>query len=90
MHQNALLTNNLDPPRKYVPWYVAQGVHSDDITKEIKINLFNFVCSNYTGPNKSPACPKTDALSISSPASVDLTISSAKQGLIQTSASNPQ
>ncbi len=55
-HANALLTDALNPPHTWVPWFVGQGVHNDDIQAQIEASLLDYVCANYTGPNRSAAC----------------------------------
>mmetsp|Transcript_8224 Transcript_8224/g.12630 ORF Transcript_8224/g.12630 Transcript_8224/m.12630 type:complete len:258 (-) Transcript_8224:149-922(-) len=59
MHEMATKTLGLDPPHEYVPWLVADGVHSENIQNDIMDSLFNYVCSVYKGPNKSEKCPST-------------------------------
>ena len=61
MHDLALKTGALDPPHQYVPWIVVDGTHDDKTQNDIMDHgLFEYVCDNYTGPNKSPACPEND------------------------------
>ncbi|XP_053320065.1 gamma-interferon-inducible lysosomal thiol reductase [Spea bombifrons] len=55
MHQNALRTEALNPPHKYVPWIVINGKHSDDLQSRAQSALFNLICETYTGP-KPDAC----------------------------------
>ncbi|XP_064424541.1 gamma-interferon-inducible lysosomal thiol reductase isoform X2 [Latimeria chalumnae] len=55
MHQNALMTNGLNPPHKYVPWIVFNGKHTDDLQNQALGALLKLVCSTYTG-QKPPAC----------------------------------
>jgi len=55
----AVATDNLNPKHTYVPWIVGQGQHTDAIQNEITASLFDYVCANYSGPNKSSACPST-------------------------------
>lgn len=56
MHQGAVLTASLDPPHKYVPWIVVDGVHDDDLQNAVSDSLLAYVCGAYEGPNRSPAC----------------------------------
>ena len=58
-HAMAQATDSLSPSHQYVPWITVDGVH--DTTKEDAIgdSLLDFVCANYTGPNKSKDCPST-------------------------------
>jgi len=58
-HQIAESTDALNPRHTYVPWVVAQGTHSDSVQNEVQSSLWNYVCSNYQGSNKSPDCPAT-------------------------------
>ena len=55
-YANALLTDALSPAHQYVPWLVGQGVHTDDIQNQLETSLLDYVCTNYTGPNKSASC----------------------------------
>ncbi|XP_069505355.1 gamma-interferon-inducible lysosomal thiol reductase [Ambystoma mexicanum] len=55
MHQNALRTNALSPPHKFVPWIVVNGKHTDDLQRQALNSLFNLVCNTYTG-TKPDAC----------------------------------
>ena len=59
-HEMALKTEALQPAHQYVPWVVANGQHTDDIQNEIMDSLLNYVCNNYTGPNKSKACDSVE------------------------------
>ena len=66
-HQMALAT-----PRnhEYVPWIIAPvagGVHDDAIQNSIQSSLLDYVCANYTGNDKSSACPSAGYMSIPSP-----------------------
>ncbi|XP_033993248.1 gamma-interferon-inducible lysosomal thiol reductase [Trematomus bernacchii] len=55
MHQNALKTQALNPPHKYVPWITVNGAHTDDLQDKASTSLFSLVCSMYKGP-KPAAC----------------------------------
>ncbi|XP_029308981.1 gamma-interferon-inducible lysosomal thiol reductase [Cottoperca gobio] len=55
MHQNALKTQALNPPHKYVPWITINGEHTEDLQNKAMTSLFSLVCSMYKGP-KHPAC----------------------------------
>ncbi|KAJ4936723.1 hypothetical protein JOQ06_001309 [Pogonophryne albipinna] len=55
MHQNALKTQALNPPHKYVPWITINGAHTDDLQDKASTSLFSLVCSMYKGP-KPAAC----------------------------------
>ncbi|XP_030074863.1 gamma-interferon-inducible lysosomal thiol reductase isoform X1 [Microcaecilia unicolor] len=55
MHQNALLTETLNPPHQYVPWIVINGKHTDELQEEAMDMLYNLICKLYTG-EKPEAC----------------------------------
>lgn len=55
-HAYALATEALNPPHKYVPWFVVNGEHSDDIQNAVGDNALAYVCKNYKGANKAAAC----------------------------------
>ena len=55
-HEIAEATEALSPSHTYVPWVVAQGVHSDDVQNAVQSNLLKYVCDNYTGSVKSKDC----------------------------------
>lgn len=46
-HQNAVQTDNLNPPHKYVPWVTLNGVHTEDIQNQAETNLIALICNNY-------------------------------------------
>ncbi|NXG23931.1 GILT reductase, partial [Grallaria varia] len=63
MHQNAQLTEALDPPHQYVPWIVINGKHTDELQAQAEASLLGLVCQLYQG-EKPEACggskaPKT-------------------------------
>lgn len=41
------LTHSLIPTVNYVPWLVADSVHTSDIQSEAEFELFKFVCNRY-------------------------------------------
>ncbi|XP_038633494.1 gamma-interferon-inducible lysosomal thiol reductase-like isoform X2 [Scyliorhinus canicula] len=49
MHQNAQMTNELEPPHNYVPWILINGEHSEDLQHQAETDLFNLVCKTYIG-----------------------------------------
>lgn len=55
MHQNALKTDALQPPHKYVPWVTINGEHTEDLQRKATTSLFALICSMYKGP-KPEAC----------------------------------
>ena len=63
-HQMATATPS---DHTYVPWVVAYGVHNDTIQNAISDSLLDYVCANYTGTDKSSACPKEGYMSIPAP-----------------------
>ena len=54
-HELAVKTDALNPPHKYVPWVVANGVHTEAIQESVMSDLMHFVCETYTGV-KPDAC----------------------------------
>ncbi|NXM31790.1 GILT reductase, partial [Oxyruncus cristatus] len=63
MHQNAQLTEALDPPHQFVPWIVINGKHTDELQAQAEASLLGLVCRLYQG-EKPEACggskaPKT-------------------------------
>ena len=63
-HAIALQTAALSPPHKYVPWVVADGVHSDDINDAVYDSLLKYVCTNYKGTKKSKDCAQFDGVQV--------------------------
>lgn len=49
MHQNALKTQALKPPHKYVPWITVNGVHTEELQDKAVSALVPLVCDLYTG-----------------------------------------
>eukprot|EP00770_Monocercomonoides_exilis_P000890 MONOS_883.1-p1 / transcript=MONOS_883.1 / gene=MONOS_883 / organism=Monocercomonoides_exilis_PA203 / gene_product=IFN-gamma-inducible-lysosomal thiol reductase precursor / transcript_product=IFN-gamma-inducible-lysosomal thiol reductase precursor / location=Mono_scaffold00014:211473-212218(+) / protein_length=156 / sequence_SO=supercontig / SO=protein_coding / is_pseudo=false len=49
MHEIGLLTENLNPPHKYVPWFVINGEHSDEIQEACEKDLTKVLCQHYKG-----------------------------------------
>ena len=47
-HQNALMTEALNPPHKYVPWVTLNGVHTEDIETQAEADLVALICKTYT------------------------------------------
>jgi len=58
MHKAAMKTSALSPPHKYVPWIVANGVHTDAIQQSAQSDLLKFVCEMYKG-TKPKECQAT-------------------------------
>ena len=56
MHLVADQTDSLNPRHTYVPWVVGQGTHNDTVQNEVTASLWNYVCDNYTGSDKSTDC----------------------------------
>lgn len=50
MHATAEVTGRLDPPHKYVPWIVVNGIHTETIQQEAQNNLPKLLCDMYKGP----------------------------------------
>ena len=49
--------NKGDSPYQYVPWVVADGVHSEAINAAVTSDLLAYVCKNFKG-EKTAACDK--------------------------------
>ncbi|KAK2946645.1 putative Gamma-interferon-inducible lysosomal thiol reductase [Blattamonas nauphoetae] len=49
MHEIAQRTDKLNPPKKYVPYFMIDGVHTEDLQKECEADLVKVVCDHYTG-----------------------------------------
>ncbi|NXF99162.1 GILT reductase, partial [Sakesphorus luctuosus] len=47
MHQNAQLTDALDPPHQYVPWIVVNGKHTDELQAQAENSLLGLICHLY-------------------------------------------
>ncbi|XP_078411982.1 gamma-interferon-inducible lysosomal thiol reductase-like isoform X2 [Cetorhinus maximus] len=61
MHQNAQMTNELDPPHNYVPWVLINEEHSEDLQHQAETDLFNLLCRTYIGHE---ACDLREDISI--------------------------
>jgi len=57
-HINAVKTENLQPPHKYVPWIVVNGIHTEEIQNEAQDDLVKLMCKTYKGSNPPAACQK--------------------------------
>ena len=66
-HAIAVQTAALSPAHTYVPWVVADGVHSDDINNAVYSSLLKYVCDNYKGTKRSPDCTKFDGVQVTPP-----------------------
>jgi len=62
-HKQALQIEALSPPHTYVPYVVADGVHTDAIQNAAGDNLLGYVCQNYKGAHKAAACDQAFELS---------------------------
>uniref|UniRef100_UPI00358FAA99 gamma-interferon-inducible lysosomal thiol reductase n=1 Tax=Myxine glutinosa TaxID=7769 RepID=UPI00358FAA99 len=49
MHKNAVRTDGLQPPHKYVPWIVINGVHTEEIQQQASNSLLAVVCHTFKG-----------------------------------------
>lgn len=49
MHKAAVKTDALNPPHKYVPWVVANGVHTEAMQEAAQKDFLKFVCDMYKG-----------------------------------------
>lgn len=58
-HAVAQATASLNPPHTYVPYITTKNGHSDSDQSAIQSSLLSYVCKNYTGSNKSSACPRS-------------------------------
>lgn len=46
-HGNAVQTESLNPPHKYVPWVTLNGVHTEEIQQEAEKDLVKLICQTY-------------------------------------------
>ena len=46
-HANALKTEALNPPHKYVPWVTLNGVHTEAIEQQAEADLVGLICVTY-------------------------------------------
>ncbi|XP_032567618.1 gamma-interferon-inducible lysosomal thiol reductase [Chiroxiphia lanceolata] len=60
MHQNAQLTEALDPPHQFVPWIVINGKHTDELQAQAEASLLGLVCHLYQG-EKPEVCVSSKA-----------------------------
>jgi len=58
-HDMAVKTESLQPPHTYVPYVVANGVHTEQIQTAVTQSLFDYVCHTYQGSQRSTQCPYT-------------------------------
>jgi len=58
-HAMAVKTESLQPPHTYVPYVVANGVHTEQIQTAVTQSLFDYVCHTYQGSQRSTQCPYT-------------------------------
>jgi len=49
MHEAAVLTGKLNPPHKYVPWIVINGMHTEGMQQQAQSDLAKVLCDTYTG-----------------------------------------
>ncbi|ESO86102.1 hypothetical protein LOTGIDRAFT_235669 [Lottia gigantea] len=56
--QAANRTNSLIPKKKYVPWVVLNGEHTQKISNRALSNLLGLVCSTYKGTKPAPCSAK--------------------------------
>jgi len=60
-HKIAEATDNLQPPHKYAPWIVVNGIHTEEIQSAAQMDLVKFICDTYKGPTP-PACAGNNAV----------------------------
>jgi interferon gamma-inducible protein 30 len=46
-HANAVRTENLEPPHKYVPWVTVNGEHTEQMEDEAVSDLVKLICKTY-------------------------------------------
>jgi interferon gamma-inducible protein 30 len=46
-HINAVRTENLQPPHKYVPWVTLNGEHTEEMEDEALSDLVKLLCKTY-------------------------------------------
>jgi len=54
-HEVAEATDALNPPHKYVPWVLGNGVHNNEVEEAMLSDLLGWVCESYKG-SKPVAC----------------------------------
>merc|ERR1719272_660234 len=57
-HDAAVKTDALVPAHPYVPYITSDGVHTEDLQNAVQGDLFLYVCSTYTGSERSIDCPE--------------------------------
>ena len=55
-HENAILTEQLNPPHKYVPWITINNEHTEEIEQHALDNLIKLICETYSGADKPSVC----------------------------------
>ncbi|KAG9350763.1 hypothetical protein JZ751_024652, partial [Albula glossodonta] len=58
MHEQAQLTEALNPPHEYVPWVTINGEHTEDLQDKAMSSLFTLVCSLYKVSSESEKDPE--------------------------------
>ena len=46
-HINAVKTEILQPPHKYVPWITVNGQHTEDMQEQAQQDLIKLICKTY-------------------------------------------
>ena len=57
-HEFAVQTENLNPPHKYVPWVVVNGVFNETVQDEITDNVIKYVCKQIEPANRPAVCQR--------------------------------
>ena len=55
-HNNALLTEQLNPSHTYVPWITVNDVHTEELEQEALNDLVKLICETYMDSDKPSVC----------------------------------
>ncbi len=64
-HANAVRTENLQPPHKYVPWVTVNGEHTEQMEDEAVSDLVKLICKTYKVINYIFICDRIELCSFS-------------------------
>jgi hypothetical protein len=56
MHEAGVETDSLEPKKYVIPWITVEGVFDFDTYLEIRENIFEWVCFNYSGDKELKSC----------------------------------
>lgn len=58
MHDAGIETDSLDPKKYVIPWITVDGVFDFDTYYDIKQNIVEWACYNYSGEKLLKSCKK--------------------------------